>query len=217
MKNDARKTTTVRLLILFLLTGIVILAAVFEIQTNVEKKKANTDAADIIAFMKKQCIRYEDILTNSKVRIQTDLIEKGTELRRCLLEKGTLENEELDQYLDEQRLTGILILDDQLNTEQGRYLEEIERDTWKNSFDEQDIQSLLRYPNNIVTDQIAVDEENHYYYAALPVKEQNKIIICYEKAYTQADMEDELGMGSMLTGYKVERDGTVVCDLQVVI
>ena len=212
MKSNVHKNTTVRLLLLFLIPGIIILMTVFEIQTNVEKKRANIDAAGIVEFMKKQCIRYEDILTNSKVRIQMDLIEKGTELRRCLLEGETPENDDMQQYLEEQRLAGILILDEQLNTEQKWYLEneEIDQKIWNTAFDEQNLQNLLRHPNNIITDQVVTGEESCYYYAALPVEEKNKIIVCYEKAYTQVDMESELGIGSILTGYKVERNGIIV-------
>lgn len=209
MKIDVRKKTTVRLLLLFLIPGIVILTTVFEIQTNVEKKRANADAVSIIDFMKEQCIRYENIITNSKIRIQTDLIEKATELRRCQQEDGKLKDEELQEYMNDQRLTGIMILDQNLKIQQSQYQEKIKDDIWTSAFEEQDLQSILTYPNKIVSDQIVTDA-NTYYYTALADITQNKIIICYEKAYTRNDMEDELSIEGILTGYKVEREGVVV-------
>ena len=85
------ENTTVRLLLLFLIPGILILSVVFEIQTRLEIRKANEDAAEIISFMKEQCSRYDDILTNNKIRIQMDLAEKATELKRCLSEQRSEE------------------------------------------------------------------------------------------------------------------------------
>ena len=73
MNKKITENTTVRLLLLFLLPGILLLSVVFEIQTNLEIRKANEDAAEIISFMKEQSIRYDDILTNNKIRIQTEL------------------------------------------------------------------------------------------------------------------------------------------------
>ena len=209
MKNKTRRGKTSRLLLLFLIPGLLILTLVFEIQTNIEKNRANTDVEDIIDYMKEQCIRYEDILTNSKLRIQTDLIEKATELRRCFTEEGIMKDRELQQFMDEQRLTGILILDDKLQIEQSQYLKEIDEDIWESAFEEQNLQELLTYPNKVVSDQVSTEEET-YYYTAVPVKDLNKVVICYERAYTQADMEEEYSLQSILTGYKVDRDGIII-------
>ena len=93
------ENTTVRLLLLFLIPGILILSVVFEIQTRLEIRKANEDAAEIISFMKEQCSRYDDILTNNKIRIQMDLAEKATELKRCLSEQEMISDKNMHQFL----------------------------------------------------------------------------------------------------------------------
>lgn len=209
MNKKIWKNTTLRLILLFLLPGILILTMVFEIQTKIELNKANADAEDIITFMKEQCIRYENIQTSTKVRIQSDVIEKTMELRRCMLEKKSLENDELEQYLNEQRLTGILILNSELRTEQSQCLEQIDDSSWKTAFEEQEITRLFTYPAKIVSDQITAEDGTRYYYTAVAVRDLDKIIICYEKTYSQADMEDEIGNAGALTGYKVERGGII--------
>ena len=207
-KKDKNTTPRLLLLLLFLIPGIIILTMVFEIQTRVEKNQANADVIDIIDYMKEQCIRYEDILTSSKLRIQTDLIEKATELRRCLDEEGGLDRKELQQYLEEQRITGIMILDGNLETKQSECRETIDEDIWQAAFREQDLSQLLTYPEKVLSDQITAEEK--YYYTAVADKERNEIIICYDKAQSQMDVEDTYNVRSILTGYKVERNGTVI-------
>ena len=53
MNDKTGRSSKLRLLLLFLMPGIIILTVVFEIQTNIEKNRANTDASVIINFMMK--------------------------------------------------------------------------------------------------------------------------------------------------------------------
>lgn len=73
-----------RLLLLFLIPGIIILTMVFEIQTNIEEKRANTDAEGIIEFMKEQCARYEKayIQTGAESEFSIESIFNGYKIER---------------------------------------------------------------------------------------------------------------------------------------
>jgi len=51
VNDKTGRSSKLRLLLLFLMPGIIILTVVFEIQTNIEKNRANTDASVIINFM----------------------------------------------------------------------------------------------------------------------------------------------------------------------
>ena len=209
MSDRTRRIVRIRLLLLFLIPGLLIFTAVFSIQSNIEKNKANKDICEIIDFMKEQCIRYDNILTNSRVRIQTDLIEKATELKRCM-QKGEFSDEELEQYLKEQRLEGILILDKNFKTKQSVYTEEIQDTIWKHAFEEQELSKILKYPNRVITDCIETFDKDSYYYTAMSAGSSGKIIICYENAAVKSDQEDEVSIETILTGYKMESNGIVV-------
>lgn len=209
MSDKTKRRAGIRLLLLFFIPGILIFTIVFSIQSDVEKRKANKDITEIIEFMKEQCIRYDNILTNGRVRIQTDLIEKATELRRCM-QKGELSDEELEQYLDEQRLSGILILDQNLQVRRSVYKEKITDTDWNYAFQYQNIESIFSWPNRVVSDCIETDDENSYYYTAMSSGSSDRMIICYQNASSKADMEDEIDIENLLTGYKMERNGVVV-------
>ena len=209
MSDEMRKKVKIRLLLLFFIPGIIIFTTVYVIQSNVEKHNANSDIGGIIQFMKEQCMRYDNILTNSKVRIQTDLIEKATELKRCM-QQSEMTDDQLKEYMDDQRLTGILVLDENMDTVQSICTEKIDADIWQSEFEDQNLQSVFSYPNRVLSDHIMTDNEELYYYAAVLARNRSRIIVCYENASVKSDIEDEVNIETILTGYKVEKNGIVV-------
>ena len=209
MNNDIRKKVRIKLLLLFFIPGLIIFTAVYSIQSNIEKRRANTDLEEIIQFMKEQCVRYDNILTNNRVRIQTDLIEKATELKRCMQQEDLTETQ-LEEYLEEQRLAGILILDRNLEIVQSTCAEEISTGLWKSAFQNQNLENAFLYPNRVLTDQIVTMDEEQYYYTAIATGDSEKIIICYENVSQKSNQEEEINIETILTGYKIERNGIVV-------
>ena len=179
-----------------------------KLQWKMLRRGQNSEIEGIIKFMKEQCIRYDNILTNSKVRIRTDLIEKTTELKRCM-QKEDMDEKQFQEYLEEQRLTGILLVDKDLEIIQNICTEKIPTSLWKNAFRNQNLQNVFSYKNRVLTDQIVTDEEETYYYTAMSDGDADKIVVCYENASKKAEQEDEVSIETILTGYKVERNGIV--------
>ena len=83
-QDKTGRSKMLRLLLLFLIPGIIILTMVFEIQTNIEEKRANTDAEGIIEFMKEQCARYEKayIQTGAESEFSIESIFNGYKIER---------------------------------------------------------------------------------------------------------------------------------------
>ena len=175
-----------------------------KLQWKMLRRGQNSEIEGIIKFMKEQCIRYDNILTNSKVRIRTDLIEKTTELKRCM-QKEDMDEEQFQEYLEEQRLTGILLVDKDLEIIQNICTEKIPTSLWKNAFRNQNLQNVFSYKNRVLTDQIVTDEEETYYYTAMSDGDADKIVVCYENASKKAEQEDEVSIETILTGYFAER------------
>ena len=85
MNDKTGRSSKLRLLLLFLMPGIIILTVVFEIQTNIEKNRANTDASVIINFMKEECVRYEKIYAQDDMEDQFSIedIPTGYKVERA--------------------------------------------------------------------------------------------------------------------------------------
>ena len=206
MKSKKRNISGKKHLPMFLATGIFVLATVFAVQTNIEKKKANQEITEIVRFVKDECTRYDTMLVNSKVRVQMDLIEKTTELKRSIDKEGSTQFL-LERYMKEQRLDGIVVLDDSMKVVQKAGADDISDSDWQKALMDQDIQNIMKYSHKVVTDTMTTEDYSNYYYAVMG--EKDRLYICC----SQEDVEELYGNGvtieNILTGYKIDKGGVV--------
>ena len=86
---------------------------IFLLLTASDNKKLNNTLDETFDFAKNRIYN-----TNDQVKSLVRLMDKTTELSRVLAQEGNLSAEMLDEYAREQRLTGILVLDQSLNVEE---------------------------------------------------------------------------------------------------
>ena len=60
--------------------------------------------------------QYSNVMSNDRAMSEIRLLDKTAELSSRIAEAGLITNEQLDQYAYAQRLTGIVILDADMNT-----------------------------------------------------------------------------------------------------
>ena len=99
-----------------LLVFILIISGIltFLLLTASDNKKLNSTLNETFDFVKTRIERYEIYNTNDQVKSLVRLMDKTTELSRVIAQEGNLSTEMLDEYAGEQRLTGILVLDEKL-------------------------------------------------------------------------------------------------------
>ena len=95
------------LMFILLFSGILI----FLLLTASDNKKLNSTLNKTFDFAKTRIERYENYNTNDQVKSLVRLMDKTTELSRVIAQEDNLSEEMLDEYANEQRLTGILVLD----------------------------------------------------------------------------------------------------------
>lgn len=91
---------------------------IFLLLTASDNKKLNNTLDETFDFAKNRIESYEIYNTNDQVKSLVRLMDKTTELSRVLAQEENLSAEMLDEYAREQRLTGILVLDQRLNVEE---------------------------------------------------------------------------------------------------
>lgn len=92
----------------------------FLLLTARDNSKLNSTLDETFDFVKNRIESYEIYNTNDQVKSLVRLLDKTTELSRVIEQEGNLSTEMLDEYAREQRLTGILVLDQNLKvTEQS--------------------------------------------------------------------------------------------------
>ena len=104
-------TGVIRTVLLVLtVTGILL----FFLLTAMDRRKLQRTVDDTIAFARARIQRYEDFNTNDKVKSLIRLLDKSTELSRVIAAEGIPDQEKLDRYVEDQRLSGVLILDENM-------------------------------------------------------------------------------------------------------
>ena len=92
----------------------------FLLLTARDNSKLNSTLDETFGFVKNRIESYEIYNTNDQVKSLVRLLDKTTELSRVIEQEGNLSTEMLNEYAREQRLTGILVLDQNLKvTEQS--------------------------------------------------------------------------------------------------
>ena len=84
---------------------------IFLLLTASDNKKLNSTLNETFDFAKTRIERYEIYNTNDQVKSLVRLMDKTTELSRVIAQEDNLSEKMLDEYANEQRLTGILVLD----------------------------------------------------------------------------------------------------------
>ena len=206
MKNKNNLALGRKHLFRFIFLGLFILAAVFAVQTNIEKNKANKEITEIIQFVKNECTRYDTVFVNNKVRIQMDLIEKVMELKRSADKEG-ISQALLEQYRKEQLLEGVIILDGDMKPVQKAGADDISDSDWQNALMEQNVESLMKYPHKVVADIMTAEDNRSYCYAVMGGKD--RLFLCCRAENTYGFYKNDETINNILIGYKIDKGGIV--------
>ena len=117
-----RKTTVSKRMIhilgsTMLIAGCLILYAVFQITTSTETGYISKEADSVMEFLKSSCQKYDDYQLGNQVGDLQNLQLKAENLRRYLDGITLNSDDQLVQFEKDQSLTGIYLLDKDLNTE----------------------------------------------------------------------------------------------------
>ena len=123
-------------------TGILL----FFLLTAMDRRKLQCTVDNTIAFARARIQRYEDFNTNDKVKSLIRLLDKSTELSRVIAAEGIPDQEKLDRYVEDQRLSGVLILDENMrvvlqNSQNGDTMP-----IWENQISGAYVRDILKHP-----------------------------------------------------------------------
>ena len=195
---------------LFLLFAIPIFMMADTIQKKISLDSANKEVKSIIQFVEEQCTRYDSLITLNKVRTQVELAGKALALKRDMqYRKETISRKRLKEFLDDQRLTGAIILD-----QNGDLLVEAKKDDigyefWKEVLQDVNIKDTLKKEKKILIDMKQTGNWR-YDYVAVSRKDMPGIIFCYRQLMQEESGDEISSIENLLNGYKIDKDGTIL-------
>ena len=148
-----------------------------EIVTKDDKKLNNT-LNETFDFVKNRIERYETYNTNDQVKSLVRLMDKTTELSRVIAQERILSAEMLDEYAREQRLTGILVLDQKLKVIVQSAEDGDTMPLWQKLIESEYVRDIADHPKKTYTTRLRNDGKI-YDFAAVARQDTAGILIAY--------------------------------------
>ena len=181
----------------------------FLLLTARDNNRLNSTLDETFDFVKNRIESYEIYNTNDQVKSLIRLLDKTTELSRVIEQEGNLSTEMLDEYAREQRLTGILVLDQK--TEQSAK----NGDTmllWQKLIKSDYVRDIAEHPEKTYTTRLR-NKGKIYDFAAVARRDAAGILITYAQKEEVNELNGDLTMASLFSDFPFEMNGSVViCD-----
>ena len=189
---------------LFLLALVVVGIGVFVLFTNIDRAMLRKTLDETFTFVETRLHLYEVDAANDRVKSLTRLQDKTAALRDEMTMKDDFTPSDLNAFADTQRLTGVLVLDGEMQLEMQSTLDGNAMQLWKQQLQSDYIRDILDYPQKSYAAHIEQDGEL-YDFAALARTDAPGLLI----AYVQKSSEDvgDLTAGDLLDHFPLEDGG----------
>ncbi len=211
LSNESENRRKLQLLsAIMIITGYLILYAVFQITSNSEKHNISREADDVMEFLQSSCQKYDDYQLGNQVENLQNLQLKAENLCRYLNDIVLSSNDQLAQFEEDQSLTGIWILDADLNTEYYADHDQVERSNLlEQILSEDNVANVQQYPQKSYAERIVLDNIS-YDYVIISREDRDGVIICYEDVTADDEDMSEFSLNSLLSGDSFRNNAIIV-------
>lgn len=205
MKSKKRLSSYFFMPIVLILLGIICFCF-----TNAgDTAKLNDTLDETISFVKSRINRYEIYNANDRVKSLVRLLDKSEELSRVLDAEHDFTAQDMDNYAKQQRLTGVLVLDEKLNVSIQTTQDYDAMSLWKKLIDSKYVRDILESPSKTYMTRLR-NEGNIYDFAAVARQDTPGVLIAYAKREEVNEKNGDLTMETVFADFPFKMDGSVV-------
>lgn len=195
---------------LFLLALVVVGIGVFVLFTNIDRAMLRQTLDETFTYVETRLHLYEVDAANDRVKSLTRLQDKTAALRDEMVMKDDFTPSDLNAFADVQRLTGVLVLDGEMQLEMQSTLDGNAMQLWKQQLQSDYVRDILDYPQKSYAATIEQDGAL-YDFAALARTDAPGLLIAYVKKSSE-DVGD-LTVGYLLDHFPLEDGGVAtICE-----
>ncbi len=205
MKSKKRLSSCFFMSIVLILLGI----SCFCFTNASDMAKLNDTLDETISFVKSCINRYEIYNANDRVKSLVRLLDKSEELSRVLDAEHDFTAQDMDNYAKQQRLTGVLVLDEKLNVSIQTTQDYDAMSLWKKLIDSKYVRDILESPSKTYMTRLR-NEGNIYDFAAVARQDAPGILIAYAKKEEVNEKNGDLTMETVFADFPFKMDGSVV-------
>ena len=171
--------------------------------------KLNDTLDETISFVKSCISRYEIYNANDRVKSLVRLLDKSEKLSRVLDAEHDFTAQDMDNYAKQQRLTGVLVLDEKLNVSIQTTQDYDAMSLWKKLIDSKYVRDILESPSKTYMTRLR-NEGNIYDFAAVARQDAPGVLITYAKKEEVNEKNGDLTMETVFADFPFKMDGSVV-------
>ena len=201
------------LLVTLAIAGIVLLSA-FQFSG---KKNLQNVLDESISFTQLRVNRYKTYRNNDKIKSLVRLQDKAETLSWAMAGESDFDEKRLKEYADDQKLSDILILDENLQAVMQVTKDETTEIFWKDMIESAYVKDILSHPNKTYITRIT-NGDAVYDFAAVSRQDAKGLILTYFKRNAAIDAAGDLSMESLLVGFPFEMQGVAfICEGDLVV
>ena len=190
--------------------GIIVLGVEYVGLTGYDNRTAQNVLEKSISIVKKTLKRYDNMILNDQTKSLIRLLDKTSELSRVYNQEKGFDHNRLNEYVQEQRLDGAMILD-----HKGRIVMQSSIGSkgcytlWKDVINDENVNDVLKYSKKSYISRIR-RKNVEYDFVATSTKRAHGMVVSYKKAGTSSESSSEITLASLFEECNLKLDGTVV-------
>ena len=210
MKENSRDARLlIRLVSILILVGLIITVFVSVVTTETDKNDTKNRMNTILSYVKKQCVRYEEIASGETTKALYDLIDTAIEIREDQKLGENCTTEYLSDVVLKKRLTGLLVTDLTDSSKALYYSNDgIKAEDWYSIT--QKFSNISANPNKSYSERYTGSDGYYYDYAMVARSDKKGAVLCYRRRRMDVVEGAQLSLETLLHGYSFERDGVIV-------
>ena len=190
--------------------GIIVLGVEYVGLTGYDNRTAQNVSEKSISIVKKTLKRYDNMILNDQTKSLIRLLDKTSELSRVYDQEKGFDHNRLNEYVQEQRLAGAMILD-----HKGRIVMQSSIGSkgcytlWKDVINDENVNDVLKYSKKSYISRIR-RKNAEYDFVATSTKRAHGMVVSYKKVGTSSESSSEITLASLFEECNLKLDGTVV-------
>ena len=194
---------------LSLLAGLVLVLLGYSAHTALDKADVRRVAQQTLSSVSGRLQRYENYMANEKSKSLIRLLDKANELSRCLAQETADRSGFLADYVYQQRLTGVILLDGQVHMETRFPEAPIPLSGLDQTNVRAQVESVVQHPKKTYLTRLTTSGGT-FDFAAVARQDGPGAVVAYVRKETAEFSEDDISLDTMFLGDNYNLDGVVV-------
>lgn len=191
-----------------LTAGILIFSIAFGLLTMRDRQYLQSVLHDTLTFMKNRIESYDHYRSTDKTKSLMRLADKVEALNTELKLMESYDVQSLDSFARQQRLTGVLLLDEHLNVTMQTTLDEQANGLWTDVIQGPGVRNIVTYPKKRYLARIDMEGES-YDFVAMARTDAPGMIVAFMRQDIIESGNVELSMATLFTDFTFELNGIV--------